>query len=289
LCRRNECFVQGADRIDIESNPSHVGFANLHAHPSEIHMKVLIVEDDAMQRMVLADLMRGFAGVEIVEAADGASAWKELQDGLSPVLCCCDMRMPGMSGIELLQRFKSCSPFADVPFVFITAAADRDTIKKAIEGGATNYILKPINLAEARSRLATLFQGICARYSEDPRTTRTRMGMPPLRLLDYFDAFKQEIVDARPTLAQLLANGEHTPAIAKLDALKTGCIALGLWHASGMIEHVRALEPDLVDRILKDIESMGEEQMLRVEVAFGLQGSHRLKVVQKLAQPVVAT
>ncbi len=92
-------------------------------------------------------------------------------------------RAPTASILKAMPR-TSVSPTCvriHARFALITAAADRDTIKKAIEAGATNYILKPINLAEARSRLATLFQGICARYSEDPRTTRTRMGMPPLR------------------------------------------------------------------------------------------------------------
>ena len=151
-------------------------------------MKVLVVEDDGMQRMVLVDLIKGFPKVEIIEAVDGASAWQGLQDGLSPVLCCCDMHMPGMSGIELLKLFRACDAFADVPFVFITAAADRDTIKSAIEAGATNYILKPINITQARSRLSVLFKGIGERYSEDPKATQARMGMPPVRLLDYFDA-----------------------------------------------------------------------------------------------------
>jgi two-component system, chemotaxis family, chemotaxis protein CheY len=241
-------------------------------------VKVLIVEDDGMQRMVLSDLVKGFPRVEIIEAADGASAWQGLQDGLSPVLCCCDMNMPGMSGIELLKLFRSCAAFTDVPFVFITAAADRDTIKKAIEAGATNYILKPINVTQARSRLSVLFKGICERYSEDPRVTQARMGMPPVRLLDYFDALKQQIVDAQPILREELTSGDHASARARLETLRTGCIALGLSHASKMIEHVRALEPDLVLGILTDIEAMVEEQRLRVQTDFGLREGRRPKV-----------
>jgi two-component system chemotaxis response regulator CheY len=240
-------------------------------------VKVLVVEDDGMQRMVLADLVKGFARVEIIEATDGASAWQALQDGLSPVLCCCDMNMPGMSGIELLKMFRSCDAFADVPFVFITAAADRDTIKSAIEAGATNYILKPINVTQARSRLSVLFKGICERYSEEPKATQARMGMPPVRLLDYFDALKQEIVDAQPVIRVALIGSEHTAARARLDTLRTSCIALGLWHASRMIEHVRALEPDLVISILNDIEAMVDEQRLRVQMDFGLREGRKPK------------
>lgn len=233
-------------------------------------MKVLIVEDDGMQRMVLADLVKAFPRVEIVEAIDGASAWQGLQDGLSPVLCCCDMNMPGMSGLELLKMFRSCDALAEVPFVFITAAADRDTIKSAISAGATNYILKPIDVRQARSRLSVLFKGICERYSEDPKATQARMGMPPARLLDYFSEFKQEIVSAQPAIREYLTCGDEASARAMLDTMRTGCIALGLRHASRMIENLRALEPDLVLSVVNDIEAMVDEQVLRVQTDFGI-------------------
>ena len=137
-------------------------------------MKVLVVDDDTIQRMLLVDLLQRFEKVDIVEADSGDAAWKLLQEGLCPVLCCCDMRMPGLSGMQLLQHFKSRAVLAEVPFVFITASTDRNTIGDAIALGAANYILKPFDLTKARSSLEKIFRSIRERYCEEPAETKRR-------------------------------------------------------------------------------------------------------------------
>jgi two-component system chemotaxis response regulator CheY len=241
-------------------------------------MKVLIIEDDEIQRMLLSDLLRRFEKVEIVEAVDGAAAWQELENGLCPVLCCCDMNMPGMSGIEVLHQFRTRAALADVPFVFITAATDRETIEEAIASGATNYILKPLNLIKARSSLEKVFRGIRDRYSEEPAAAQKRMGVAPDRLLRYYDAFKQQVGDARPVMTTLLAGGDRAPVDAKLDNLKTGCTTLGLWHAALMVDCARALEAEPLDRVLAEVEEIVDEQTGRARIDFGMPKPRKPKV-----------
>ncbi len=236
-------------------------------------MKVLVVDDDTIQRMLLVDLLQRFAKVDIVEADSGDAAWELLQAGLCPVLCCCDMRMPGMSGMELLQHFKSRAVLAEVPFVFITASADRNTIEDAIAAGAANYILKPFNLTKARSRLEKIFRNIRERYSEEPAATKRRFSVPPERLLGYFEALKQQLAEARAPVREQLSNGEVANAQPKLDSLKTGCKAMGLWHAAAMIEHLHVLEPDLVDHILAEVDLIVDAQVARTRAEFSLRAA----------------
>lgn len=243
-------------------------------------MKVLLVEDDVIQRMMLADLLRRFEKVDIVEAADGDAAWQELQNGLCPVLCCCDMRMPGMSGIDLIHRFKSRAVLADVPFIFVTAATDRETVEEAINSGATNYILKPINLAKARSNLERIFRSIRERYSEEPAITQRRMGVAPERLLDYYEAFKQQVAEARLGMNAPASVGEKAAAETKLESLKTGCATLGLWHAALTIECAESLERGLLDRALVDVEAIIDEQVSRARLDLGIRAQRKLKAVE---------
>lgn len=233
-------------------------------------MKVLIVDDEAIQRMVLADLLSRFERVEIVEAADGDAAWTELQNGLCPVLCLCDMSMPGMTGIELLRHFKSSTILAGVPFIFITAATKRETVQEAIASGATNYILKPFNLPRERAALEKVFRGVRERYSEEPSVTQKRLGISGERLLGYFDAFKHQLVEGRAQILEQLADGGVVMAGAKLDSLRTGCITLGLLHAAAMIDALRDQEPTLVERVLTDVEAMIDEQRHHVAREFGI-------------------
>lgn len=242
-------------------------------------MKVLLVEDDVIQRMMLADLLRRFEKVDIVEAADGDAAWQELENGLCPVLCCCDMRMPGMSGIDLLHRFKSRAVLADVPFVFITAATDRETVEEAISSGATNYILKPLNLAKARSNLERIFRSVRERYSEEPAITQRRLGVAPERLLDYYEAFRQQVAEAHAGVNAPAPESESA-AGNKLESLKTGCVTLGLWHAALTIECAESLEKSLLDRALADVDAIIGEQVARARLDLGIRAPRKLKAVE---------
>jgi two-component system chemotaxis response regulator CheY len=232
-------------------------------------MKILVVDDDALQRMLLVELLKRFEKVDVVEAESGDAAWELLQGGLCPVLCCCDMRMPGMSGMELLRLFKSRAVLAEVPFVFITASTDCNTIEDAIASGAANYIPKPFNLTKSRSSLEKIFRRIRERYCEEPAVTIQRLSVAPERLLSHFAALKQQLADARAPVCEHLSNGDVANARFRLDRLQTGCKSVGLWHAAMMIEHL-LLEPNPVDYVLAEVDIIIDAQIARTRAEFGI-------------------
>ncbi|UUZ57104.1 response regulator [Massilia sp. H-1] len=94
--------------------------------------------------MALSDLLSGYDMFDLVEADDGEAAWTLLEDGLAPVICFCDVRMPRMSGLELLQKIKAHPALATLPFVLVSSASDRDTVLQAVKLGAVGYLLKPL-------------------------------------------------------------------------------------------------------------------------------------------------
>src|SRR3954469_2090501 len=107
-------------------------------------MKVLVVDDDVGLRMVLMHLIDSCGHFDIVEAEDGAEAWQLLEEGLRPAICFCDLRMPRMSGMELLERVKSAEPaLRAMPFVLVSSASDRETVEAATVSGAAGYVVKP--------------------------------------------------------------------------------------------------------------------------------------------------
>jgi two-component system chemotaxis response regulator CheY len=116
-------------------------------------MKALVVDDDVVSRMALTDLLSVYGLFDLVEAADGEEAWAMLAGGLRPVICFCDVRMPRMSGIALLEKMKQHESLGDVPFVLVSSASDRDTVLQAVKLGAVGYILKPLHAADARAHL----------------------------------------------------------------------------------------------------------------------------------------
>ena len=69
------------------------------------------------------------------------------------ILILSDINMPGMTGLEMLPMVKAMRP--DVPVIMITAYGDPDTRRKAIEGGATGLLTKPIDFTLLREEIDT--------------------------------------------------------------------------------------------------------------------------------------
>ena len=71
----------------------------------------------------------------------------------SLILILSDINMPGMTGLEMLPKVKEMRP--DVPVIMITAYGDPETMRKAIEGGATGLLTKPIDFVQLREEIDT--------------------------------------------------------------------------------------------------------------------------------------
>ena len=76
--------------------------------------------------------------------------------GVSLILILCDINMPGMSGLELLPQAKALRP--DVPVIMITAYADAETKRKALENGAESLLTKPIDFRMLRTEIDVLVE-----------------------------------------------------------------------------------------------------------------------------------
>jgi DNA-binding NtrC family response regulator len=109
-------------------------------------LKILIVEDGRSQREMLRDFLRE-AGYEVMEAADGRAALKQVENGYVDLLFI-DYKMPGMDGMELLSRVKQINPETDA--IMMTAYGTVERAVEAMKRGAEDYITKPIELEEVR-------------------------------------------------------------------------------------------------------------------------------------------
>lgn len=111
-----------------------------HPQTGAARRRILIVDDD---RLILATLRTGLeqAGFAVLQATTGPDGWRIAVDS-RPDLAVLDVRMPGMSGIELAQRLRAET---DVPFMFFSAYGDLDIARQAAEYGAVGYLVKPID------------------------------------------------------------------------------------------------------------------------------------------------
>jgi two-component system chemotaxis response regulator CheY len=199
-------------------------------------MKVLIVDDDVVSRMMLMHMIASAGSYEVLEAEDGEDAWRQLDAGARPAMLFCDLRMPRLSGMELLARVKADARFASLPFVLVSAAADGDTMEQAMGLGADGYIVKPFDGGEVRAHLAHI-----GRVDESPVATTRRLGIDATRLLLYLGGLHRQLAGAGADIDQLLAAGQADAARAYLGRLAEGCRTLGLFQAAAALDRQAAL------------------------------------------------
>jgi DNA-binding response OmpR family regulator len=128
----------------------------------EAAKRVLCIEDDSETATLIAEELidRGFEVNVAYSGEDGLAAI--LRD--KPDLVLSDISMPGMSGFEVLARFTKLAPrFEQIPFIFLTALADRDNELRGRRLGADDYVTKPIDFdvleAIIQTRLARAGRG----------------------------------------------------------------------------------------------------------------------------------
>ncbi len=238
-------------------------------------MKALIVDDDVVSRIALMDLLSVYGIFDLVEAEDGAAAWDLLEGGLHPVIVFCDVRMPKMSGIALLERMKAAPALAQVPFVLVSSASDRDTVLQAVTLGAVGYILKPLHAAEARAHLEKIFRITLDKLAEDPATTMRRLNIGPDRLAAYLAAFGEQLLAGRPAIVALLEAGEGADARLRIDSVHTGCMTLGLWHVASQLDTARRGLPDArtVAMVLGEVSESVRRQLSRLRAGMPDEGA----------------
>lgn len=108
------------------------------------NLRVLVVDDDANLRKTLSDILR-FKGYEVAAAGTGAEGIAEAKRALVHVALI-DLKLPDMSGIEVMAQIKLATPLTEA--IILTGHAALDTAIEATEKGAFSYLLKPYEIED---------------------------------------------------------------------------------------------------------------------------------------------
>ena len=106
--------------------------------------RVLCIEDDPGMRLSVR-VMLEIEGYEVEEANDGKEGVEQALKVL-PDFIVCDIRMPGLDGFETLEEIRKHEATAHIPFVFLTGEDPRTHLRKGMNLGADDFILKPIDV-----------------------------------------------------------------------------------------------------------------------------------------------
>ena len=107
--------------------------------------KILIVEDSEEFRMQLAQSLQD-AGYEVVAAANGDEGFERAK-GHEDINCVItDFNMPGMNGLELVQKIRSMDSYEKIPIAMLTKEASSTLKKQGKEAGVTMWYVKPLDI-----------------------------------------------------------------------------------------------------------------------------------------------
>lgn len=137
--------------------------------------RILIADDEQAQREMLAGFLRK-RGYEVLHAGDGGKALEIVkQESVDLVLS--DLRMPEMSGIELLKGVREINPLIEV--IVLTAYGTIDSAVDAMQKGAFTFVSKPVDLASLEMHIQRALERKI--LQEENRELRARTGDTPVR------------------------------------------------------------------------------------------------------------
>lgn len=115
-------------------------------------MKVLVVDDFATMRKIIKNVLKQISIENVLEAENGKHALTVLKNDAVDLIIS-DWIMPEMTGIEFLKACKADETIKKIPFIMVTAEAQKDNIMEAIKSGVDNYIVKPFTPDKLREAI----------------------------------------------------------------------------------------------------------------------------------------
>jgi two-component system sensor histidine kinase/response regulator len=108
--------------------------------------RLLVIEDNNLLLQGVTTILE-LEGYETLIAADGISGLEQARQNL-PDLILCDVNLPRLDGYGVLEAVRTDICLAQTPFLFLSAAAGQESIRRALELGADGYLLKPFDVPD---------------------------------------------------------------------------------------------------------------------------------------------
>lgn len=184
-------------------------------------IRVLVVDDQTLVRRGLAELLGGVPGIAVVgEAADGEEALRLARE-LAPDVVLLDVRMPEMSGLEVLGELRAKGVAAHA--LMLTTFDDDEALMESVRRGAKGYLLKDATLEELTQAIRTVAAG--GTYVRPVVTTRVLEGLKQITPAPGPSAAAEPELTPRETdILRLMAGGYSNREIGDALGLTEGTV-----------------------------------------------------------------
>ena len=120
-------------------------------------MKILVVDDFSTMRRIVKNILKQLGYENIEEAEDGGHAFTKLKNGAFEFVVS-DWNMPNTDGITLLKNVRNDPDLKTMPFLMVTAEAEKEKVIEAIKAGVSNYVVKPFTAEILKEKMDKIFE-----------------------------------------------------------------------------------------------------------------------------------
>ena len=145
-----------APQSEANANPV-AGSVSLQKKPGTLQRKLLYVEDNPANLMLVEDIVAHRPDIQLHTAGDGPAGMK-LAAELLPDVILMDINLPGINGIQVLQQLAANTATRHIPVIALSANAMQHDIQKGLDAGFFGYLTKPIRINEFMQALDTALQ-----------------------------------------------------------------------------------------------------------------------------------
>ncbi|MBX3259481.1 MAG: response regulator [Labilithrix sp.] len=118
-------------------------------------MRALVIDDSRAMRAILRKILRGI-GVDVTEAEHGRAALDVLRGATTFELALIDWNMPEMDGLQVVKAIRADRRLDAMRIMMVTTETEMGQVVRAVEAGASEYLMKPFNAAAVVEKLAIL-------------------------------------------------------------------------------------------------------------------------------------
>ncbi len=226
-------------------------------------MKILLVEDDLVSRLLMKNILSKVGGYEIIEATNGREALDLMQRGVNPDLFVVDVMMPEVDGIEFIKRVRNESNSRKKPVVLCTSLTDRNTIVEAAKLEVRHYIVKPYSAARV---LATIHEALTKRavtVAQKWQEIMTRLAINEEQCVQLISLMSARVASTFQAIQEYAQTGAKRLVFGELSALRKGAanfeekelIQLAILLES-MVEKDQTIFPVELDKLAKHAERL---------------------------------
>jgi len=125
--------------------------------PAASALRVLVVDDQQTIRSLVRTGLQQIGVTTISEANDGEDGFRAMPMPSPPNLIISDFNMPKLDGLGLLRAVRAHEPIRTTAFIMLTGRADTDLVKRAVQFGVNNYLVKPFTVAQLKEKIEGVF------------------------------------------------------------------------------------------------------------------------------------